>query len=51
MPFRIPGGNPDLRSTTAELGLDEAQLGLRPGFGALLGQDVLDGYRKRARSG
>ncbi|MFJ1703672.1 ARPP-2 domain-containing protein [Kitasatospora sp. NPDC088346] len=38
--------------TAAELGITEAQLGLRlesAGFGSMLRQDVLDGYRKRAQ--
>ncbi|MDH6131260.1 hypothetical protein P3T37_000629 [Kitasatospora sp. MAA4] len=42
-----------LAETAAELGITEAQLGLRlesAGFGYLLRQDVLDGYRKAARS-
>ncbi|MFF7356887.1 MULTISPECIES: ARPP-2 domain-containing protein [Streptomyces] len=42
-----------LADTAAELGIDEAQLGLRlesAGFGFLLRQDVLDGYRKRGRT-
>ncbi|WP_030275981.1 ARPP-2 domain-containing protein [Streptomyces sp. NRRL B-24484] len=43
-----------LGSAAAALNATEAQLGLRleaAGFGALLRQDVLDGYRKRARAG
>ncbi|GGV22665.1 hypothetical protein GCM10010260_73770 [Streptomyces filipinensis] len=42
-----------LADTAAELGITEAQLGLRlesAGFGYLLRQDVLDGYRKRGRT-
>ena len=42
-----------LADTAAELGLSEAQLGLRldsAGFGFLLRQDVLDGYRKQRRT-
>lgn len=41
-----------LGRTAAELSITEEQLGLRlesAGFGFLLRQDVLDGYRKRAR--
>ncbi|WP_035840967.1 ARPP-2 domain-containing protein [Kitasatospora azatica] len=41
-----------LGRTAAELGITEPQLGMRleaAGFGSLLRQDVLDGYRKRAR--
>lgn len=43
-----------LPDTAAGLGIDAHQLGLRlesAGFGFLLRQDVLDGYRKRARTG
>ncbi|MGE7386179.1 ARPP-2 domain-containing protein [Streptomyces sp. NPDC004126] len=43
-----------LSDTAAGLGIDTARLGLRleaAGFGFLLRQDVLDGYRKRARTG
>ncbi|RSS54513.1 hypothetical protein EF912_16790 [Streptomyces sp. WAC07061] len=43
-----------LPATAADLGIDTAQLGLRleaAGFAFLLRQDVLDGYRKRARTG
>ncbi|MFD0356518.1 hypothetical protein ACFVHW_22705 [Streptomyces sp. NPDC127110] len=43
-----------LPATAAGLGIGTAQLGLRleaAGFGFLLRQDVLDGYRKRARTG
>ncbi|MFJ5776870.1 ARPP-2 domain-containing protein [Streptomyces sp. NPDC093094] len=42
-----------LADTADELGLDEAQLGLRleaAGFGHLLRQDVLDAYRRRRRN-
>jgi hypothetical protein len=42
-----------LADTAAELGTDEARLGLRletAGFGHLLRQDVLDGYRRRTRT-
>ncbi|WP_309147796.1 hypothetical protein [Streptomyces sp. NTH33] len=42
-----------LADTAAELGLTEAQLGLRletSGFGRLLRQDVLDHYRGRTRT-
>jgi hypothetical protein len=42
-----------LGRAAADLGIDEAQLGLRlesAGFGHLLRQDVLDGYRKQART-
>jgi len=42
-----------LADTATELGIDEAQLGLRlqtAGFGYLLRQDVLDRYRSEARS-
>lgn len=41
-----------LADTAADLGIDEAQLGLRlesAGFAHLLRQDILDAYRKRAR--
>ena len=41
-----------LADTAAELSITEPQLGLRlesAGFGFLLRQDILDGYRKRAR--
>ena len=41
-----------LADTAAELSITEPQLGLRlesAGFGFLLRQDTLDGYRKRAR--
>jgi len=41
-----------LAATAADLGIDEAQLGLRlesAGFGFLLRQDVLDAYRKQKR--
>ncbi|MEV0696382.1 hypothetical protein AB0I53_00460 [Saccharopolyspora sp. NPDC050389] len=50
---RLAANDWHLGRTATELGLDEAQLGLRleaAGFGALLRQDVLDGYRKRARA-
>ncbi|MEU6282785.1 hypothetical protein [Streptomyces sp. NPDC047028] len=43
-----------LADTAAGLGIEEAQLGLRlesAGFGLLLRQDVLDGYRARQRRG
>ncbi|MFI5980117.1 ARPP-2 domain-containing protein [Streptomyces sp. NPDC051555] len=43
-----------MADTAAELDIDEAQLGLRlesAGFGFLLRRDVLDGYRKQARTG
>ncbi|TQF01576.1 hypothetical protein E6W39_04120 [Kitasatospora acidiphila] len=43
-----------LGRTAADLGLTPAQLGLRlesAGFGLLLRQDILDGYRKAARRG
>jgi hypothetical protein len=43
-----------LGATAAALGTDEARLGLRlesAGFGYLLRQDVLDGYRRRAGAG
>ncbi|WP_284681600.1 hypothetical protein [Sphaerisporangium fuscum] len=39
------------RTPAAAMGLSEAALGMRlesAGFGFLLRQDVLDGYRKRA---
>ncbi|MEU6763801.1 hypothetical protein ABZ916_14915 [Streptomyces sp. NPDC046853] len=42
-----------LADTAADLGFSEAQLGLRlesAGFGYLLRQDVLDGYRKQGRT-
>ncbi|MER7480679.1 hypothetical protein ABTX60_24060 [Streptomyces sp. NPDC126510] len=42
-----------LEDAAAELGIDEAQLGLRlesAGFGFLLRQDVLDAYRKQERT-
>jgi hypothetical protein len=42
-----------LANTAAGLGIDQAQLGLRlesAGFGFLLRQDVLDGYRKQVRA-
>ncbi|MEV5931398.1 hypothetical protein AB0L56_01175 [Streptomyces sp. NPDC052079] len=42
-----------LADTAAHLGLTEAQLGLRlqsAGFGHLLRQDILDGYRSRERT-
>ncbi|MFI1367148.1 ARPP-2 domain-containing protein [Streptomyces griseochromogenes] len=42
-----------LADTAAELGIDEAQFGLRlktAGFGHLLRQDVLDRYRSRAQA-
>lgn len=42
-----------LANTAADLGIDQAQLGLRlesAGFGLLLRQDILDGYRKQARA-
>ncbi|MER5716185.1 hypothetical protein [Streptomyces sp. NPDC002132] len=42
-----------LADTAADLGIDEAQLGLRlesAGFDFLLRQDVLDAYRKRERT-
>lgn len=43
-----------LPDTASELGITPAELGMRldaAGFGALLRQDVLDMYRKRARGG
>jgi hypothetical protein len=43
-----------LADTASSLGIEEAALGLRlenAGFGHLLRQDVLDGYRRRARPG
>jgi hypothetical protein len=42
-----------LGRAAADLGIDEAQLGLRlesAGFGHLLRRDVLDGYRRQARA-
>ncbi|MGW0286303.1 ARPP-2 domain-containing protein [Streptomyces sp. NPDC003236] len=54
---RLAANDWHLASTAADLGVDEAQLGLRlesAGFGFLLRQDVLDGYRKqrgRTRAG
>ncbi|MEU0672245.1 hypothetical protein ABZ330_05040 [Streptomyces sp. NPDC006172] len=42
-----------LADAAADLGIDEAQLGLRlesAGFGFLLRQDVLDAYRKQERT-
>ncbi|GGV14127.1 hypothetical protein GCM10010495_29970 [Kitasatospora herbaricolor] len=50
---RLAGHDWHLARTAADLGIDEAQLGLRlesAGFGALLRQDVLDGYRRQARA-
>ncbi|RAY16058.1 hypothetical protein DPM19_03740 [Actinomadura craniellae] len=43
-----------VEDTAAELGTDAAQLGLRlerAGFGSLIRQDVMDGYRARVRRG
>ncbi|MFD0559421.1 hypothetical protein FB566_0062 [Stackebrandtia endophytica] len=49
---RLASNDWHLADTAAELGIGEAQLGLRlesAGFGHLLRQDVLDGYRKQRR--
>ncbi|MEV5879677.1 hypothetical protein AB0L75_36775 [Streptomyces sp. NPDC052101] len=50
---RLAANDWHLADTAADLGIDEAQLGLRlesAGFGHLLRQDVLDGYRKQRRT-
>jgi hypothetical protein len=50
---RLAANDWRLANTAADLGINEAQLGLRlesAGFGLLLRQDVLDGYRKQART-
>ncbi|MBO8190141.1 hypothetical protein ITI46_00170 [Streptomyces oryzae] len=50
---RLAANDWHLAHTAADLGVDEAQLGLRlesAGFASLLRQDVLDGYRKQARN-
>lgn len=50
---RLAANDWHLADTAAELGLDEAQLGLRlesAGFGYLLRQDILDRYRKQGRT-
>ncbi len=49
---RLAANDWHLANTAADLGIDEAQLGLRldsAGFALLLRQDVLDGYRKQRR--
>nr|WP_254401560.1 hypothetical protein [Streptomyces sp. AC555_RSS877] len=50
---RLAANDWHLANTASDLGIDEAQLGLRlesAGFGLLLRQDVLDGYRKHGRT-
>ncbi|MEV0909962.1 ARPP-2 domain-containing protein [Streptomyces hokutonensis] len=50
---RLAANDWHLADTAAELGLSDDQLGLRldsAGFGCLLRQDVLDGYRKQRRT-
>ncbi|MGN5377225.1 ARPP-2 domain-containing protein [Streptomyces lasalocidi] len=50
---RLAANDWHLPTTAADLGITEAQLGLRlesAGFGHLLRQDVLDGYRKQGRA-
>ncbi|MDX3524717.1 ARPP-2 domain-containing protein [Streptomyces scabiei] len=50
---RLAANDWHLANTAADLGINEAQLGLRlesAGFGFLLRQDVLDGYRKQGRT-
>jgi hypothetical protein len=50
---RLADNDWHLAATAADLGLDTARLGLRletAGFGYLLRQDVLDGYRRQGRS-
>ncbi|MER6073618.1 hypothetical protein ABT187_33225 [Streptomyces sp. NPDC001817] len=50
---RLAANDWHLANTASDLGINESQLGLRlesAGFGYLLRQDVLDGYRKQARN-
>ncbi|MFI1073458.1 ARPP-2 domain-containing protein [Streptomyces puniciscabiei] len=50
---RLAANDWHLADTAVDLGIGEAQLGLRlesAGFGFLLRQDVLDGYRRQART-
>lgn len=50
---RLAANDWHLANTAADLGINEAQLGLRlesAGFGLLLRQDVLDGYRRQRRT-
>ncbi|WP_406118868.1 ARPP-2 domain-containing protein [Streptomyces sp. NBC_00989] len=50
---RLAANDWHLADTAAELGVSEAQLGLRldsAGFSFLLRQDILDGYRKQRRT-
>ncbi|MER6573343.1 hypothetical protein ABT288_46180 [Streptomyces sp. NPDC001093] len=50
---RLAANDWHLADTAADLGIGEAQLGLRlesSGFGYLLRQDILDGYRKQGRT-
>ncbi|MFM9592206.1 ARPP-2 domain-containing protein [Streptomyces scabiei] len=50
---RLAANDWHLANTAADLGITDAQLGLRldsAGFGFLLRQDVLDGYRKQGRT-
>lgn len=50
---RLAAHDWNLADTAAELSVSEAQLGMRlesAGFGYLLRQDILDGYRRRTRS-
>ncbi|MGW0765336.1 ARPP-2 domain-containing protein [Streptomyces sp. NPDC002676] len=50
---RLAANDWHLADTAVDLGIEEAQLGLRlesAGFGYLLRQDILDGYRKQGRN-
>ncbi|KOG57110.1 hypothetical protein ADK75_05445 [Streptomyces virginiae] len=50
---RLAANDWHMANTASDLGINEAQLGLRlesAGFGLLLRQDVLDGYRKQGRT-
>ena len=50
---RLAANDWHLADTAADLGIDEARLGMRlesAGFAHLLRLDILDGYRKRART-